>query len=343
MRLIIITGMGGAGVSTVAGWTAARCGAGGRRVRLLDASGGPPLPNASIPPVRVVPHAELARWPAIEAWLADLAGERDATALTAALAASSVADLLSLLAIARALSDDGGACVIVDAPPVAAAHRMLTLPALAARLGPLPRRAGGGRVARALARQLVDAPLPSSAALDELADWHQRLAALAAVLADPETSAVRVVLRGGPQATRSARELLAPLVLSGLPLDTIYSAFDEEDAGAPEEQLCEALHPLLVSPWPLGTASDPAQPGRSLPPLQLQHTGSATRLLLPLPLQSRAALTLRQQGSRIVISAGGATREVGLPDTVAGQQCTGATYDGATLTLAFEPAPVASS
>ena len=239
MRVVLFTGKGGVGKTTLAAATAARLARGGRKVLVVSTDPAHSLGDAL--------EADLGGEPVeLEAGL--FAGHIDTRALLddswlqlqrhlrTVLAGAGVdelvadeltllpgvEDLLALGEVRRAAATGPWEVVVVDCGPTAETLRLLGLPEAIAgyleRLFPAHRRAVRGLLAglSGAGREALPAWEGTVAALDALAD---QLVALRAMLSDHERTSIRLVLTPERVVAAETRRTLTALALHGLRVD----------------------------------------------------------------------------------------------------------------------------
>lgn len=239
MRVLLFTGEGGVGKTTVAAATALRCAAGQRRTLILSVGGSETLTEAFARPVgpaptmvaervwaqRVDPAQEAAHWQPIAVWLRDLLAwvEIAPEAAGAAVMLPGAAALLALPALLTHAGSGRWDVLVVDGPPVAEMIALLAVsdvlqiwtqrpPTVAAPLS---------RLTRPLVERLVDVPLPNAAARDALRDLAAQVQDARALLADPGRASVRLVLTPSRMGVAAARRGLTALALYGCPAQLV--------------------------------------------------------------------------------------------------------------------------
>ncbi|MEU4271158.1 ArsA-related P-loop ATPase [Streptomyces sp. NPDC026092] len=224
MGILLVTGAGGAGRSTVAAATALAEALAGRRVLLVSADADEGL---GVDVLRPTPAADFRReFLALQ--------ERSATALDLLGAAPfEDAELTELpgsapFALLRALRDAAARpdldLVVVDLPPLLDAIALLALPEQLRRYlrRLLPPERQAARALRPMLAQLAGVPMPAQWLYETTARWEAELAAVQAVV-DAPTTAVRLVVEPGPAATETLRTARLGLALQGLALDTVVA------------------------------------------------------------------------------------------------------------------------
>lgn len=232
MRIILVTGPGGAGRTTVAAATALVEAWAGRRVLLLAADGGTGtvLDDGELPGSLTVLRPEtgagfrreflaiqsragtafdlLGAAPFEEAELTELPGSR------------SFAQLRALRDAAAGDHD----LVVVDMPVLRDALALLALPVQLRRYlrRLLPPERQAARALRPLLAQLAGVPMPAQWLYESTARWETELAAVQAVVDAPDTT-VRLVVEPGPAADEALRTARLGLALQGVALDLVVA------------------------------------------------------------------------------------------------------------------------
>ncbi|MEF9882468.1 ArsA family ATPase [Streptomyces sp. P9-A4] len=226
MRIILVTGLGGAGRTTVAAATALAEARAGRRVLLVSEGADPLLGGDGLRVLRPAPAADFRReFLALQ--------ERSAAALDLLGAAPfEDAELTELpgsrhFALLRSLRDAAAGdhdLAVVDLPPLPEALAVLALPEQLRRYlrRLLPPERQAARALRPMLAQLAGVPMPAQWLYATAARWEAELAAVQAVVDAPATS-VRLVLEPGPAAADALRTARLGLALQGLALDAVVA------------------------------------------------------------------------------------------------------------------------
>ncbi|MET9673745.1 ArsA-related P-loop ATPase [Streptomyces sp. NPDC006482] len=258
MRIILVTGLGGAGRTTVAAATALAEARAGHRVLLVsedpdplrgplpEALGGPGTPQDSTPRSADDEQGSTPPLPgggSLRVHRPDPATDfrREFLALQARSGAAldllgaapfEDAELTELpgsrqFALLRALRDAAAGehdLAVVDLPPLPEALALLALPEQLRRYlrRLLPPERQAARALRPMLAQLAGVPMPAQWLYETTARWEAELAAAQAV-ADAPTTRVRLVLEPGPAAVRALRTARLGLALQGLALDAVVA------------------------------------------------------------------------------------------------------------------------
>ncbi|MFE1357932.1 ArsA family ATPase [Streptomyces harbinensis] len=356
-RVLLVTGPGGAGTTTVAAGTALAEARAGRTVLLLGESVGT---LSGVDAIR----------PDAAQWFRDGVQGLQRRAGTELLHDDELTELpgsagLALLhALAGAHRSGRWQTLVVDLPPVTDAIRLLALPELLARY--LRRLLPERRPASLLLAQLAGLPY------DEAGRWIGTLTALHALLG-ADGVAVRLVTEPTSQAPAAVRRARAGLALHGLALETLI-ANRVLPAGSADPWLREAAAAqravLDVLPGPprelphLGGAPGeaelavlagsgaldavPADRLRRPAPVLSDRTHSAAGTAdaggaplvwrLPLPGASRDELDLVRRGDELFVTAGPFRRALELPEVLRRCTVTGAALEeSGELAVRFAP------
>lgn len=364
MRMLLFTGKGGVGKTTLAAATAARLAVGGRKVLVASADPAHSLGDVFGTPVGAEPsevdtclyaaHID-ARGLADRSWQAirrEVRGllpglsDVDAAELTVL---PGVDELLALAEIARQAAEGPWEVVVVDCGPTAETLRLLALPEAVG--GYLDRLSLGQHVSR-LSRQV-----------GELRD----------VLVDPARTSVRLVLTPERMVVAETRRTLAALALRGIRVDSLVAnrlvpparrwrgpaaswlrvrraeqeaVLSELDASR-TLPMCRVEHratepvgvPALLTlaeelygeEDPLGTAGPYAAPLLSVCSVE-----GGYELTVALPLTAESTVDLARIGDELAVTVDGVRRLVALPVLLRRHEVTDAVTGPTGLALRFE-------
>ncbi|MHA4777966.1 ArsA family ATPase [Streptomyces sp. MSC1_001] len=375
MRIILVTGPGGAGRTTVAAATALAEARTGRRVLLVSEDADPLLTGDDEPGLRVTrpePAADFRReFLALQA--------RSGTALDL-LGASPFeeAELTELpgsrqFALLRSLRDAAQGdhdLAVVDLPPLPEALAVLALPEqlrrYLRRLLPTERQAA--RALRPMLAQLAGVPMPAQWLYETTARWEAELAAVQSVVEAPTTS-VRLVLEPGPAAGRALRTARLGLALQRLTLDAVVAnrllPADSEDpwlvglttqqhrhlaelrtatgAGGVVQELPHlGRDPRGPEDLALLAPARPAAPPAPVPEWSVEDRREEDGVLvwhIALPGAVKEDLSLVRRGDELLLAVSGFRRNVPLPGALRRCAVSGAGLVDGDLRVRFTPDP----
>lgn len=278
MRVIIFTGKGGSGVSTLAAGTAAAIAGGGRRTLAFGlgpglaaafdhALGAHPVPLAAdLWAMEAVPGRHDEPGPFL-AWLRDLFAYRDLDETVAdhVAALPGLVDLARLLTLEEHVESGEYEVVVVDGP--AARHALDLLAALDAAARSLDRMFPERQptVLEPFLRALGGGAISGEDVYEAGRGLLERLAALRRALWDPDIASVRLVLTAEEGWRTEAKRAVTGLSLFAYPLDVaICNRLLPEDAGpwssGRRRAQQEALRGLMDDLAPLPVLSVALQP-----------------------------------------------------------------------------------
>jgi arsenite/tail-anchored protein-transporting ATPase len=239
-RVILYTGKGGVGKTSVAAATARRCAAAGRRTILLStdpahsladvlelAVGGEPTPMAAnLWAQQVSAQAELEEhWSAVQDWLGAVLIERgvDRIAAEELTVPPGGDELFSLLRLKRHVEEGGWDMIVVDCAPTGETLRLLSFPE-AARwwLGKLTgRETQLLAAARPLALAFLDLRLPDERVMGEVQRLVESLVAMHEILRDRDAVSLRLVMTPDRMVVAEAMRTFTYLSLYGYLTDAV--------------------------------------------------------------------------------------------------------------------------
>ncbi|GGY52950.1 ArsA family ATPase [Streptomyces omiyaensis] len=237
MRIILVTGAGGAGRTTVATATALAEAHAGRRVLLVPGDADPARPGPAAGAARAAGPGTLT------VLRPDPAGDFRREFLALQARSGTVLDLLgaspfedaeltelpgsrqfALLRAVREAAAGDHDLAVVDLPPLREALTVLALPEQLRRYlrRLLPPERQAARALRPMLAQLAGVPMPAQWLYETTARWERELAAVQAVVESPDTT-VRLVVEPGPAAAATLRDARLGLALQGLALDAVIA------------------------------------------------------------------------------------------------------------------------
>ncbi|MEA2179354.1 MAG: arsenite/tail-anchored protein-transporting ATPase [Solirubrobacteraceae bacterium] len=240
-RIVLHTGKGGVGKTSVAAATGRRAAAGGARTLVLSTDPAHSLADVLGVPVsdeptvvgdglwaeQVQPRAELERnWAAVREWLSGQLLRRGADRVSADELAvpPGVDELLALLRLRRHAESDEFDVVVVDCAPTGETLRLLSLPDVARwwldRVVPAQER-GAIDAARPFARAVLDVALPGDEVLADVTAVVRGVLAMGDILRDADRASVRLVMTPERLAVDEARRTFTYLNLYGFPVDAV--------------------------------------------------------------------------------------------------------------------------
>src|SRR5437868_9403151 len=243
MRILVYTGKGGVGKTSVAAATAVRCAALGYRTIVistdlahsladsLDVSLGPD-------PRQVAPHLWAqetdiynnlqTHWGDVQKWLNAIlrwSGEVDSLVADELTVLPGMDELANLLWINRHRESGNYDVIVVDAAPTGETLRLLSFPDVMRwwmqRIFPIQRRAMG--LARPLISTFVDIPLPTEQVYDSVERLFSQLDTLHSMLIDPKLTSIRLVLNPEKMVISEAERTSTYFHLFGYPMDLVIA------------------------------------------------------------------------------------------------------------------------
>lgn len=242
MRIILYSGKGGVGKTSLSAATAVRSARLGHRTLVVSTDAAHSLGDAleakiEGTPTEVTPrlHAleidvnrELAsHWGVIQEWLTrflTFQGMDEAVAEEMAILPG-MEELFSLLKVKRYADGKTYDVIVIDTAPTGETVRMLGVPEILQfyfkRIFPIQRTVL--RSVRPVARRVTDMPLPSDDVLAAVKDVYDELQGMGPLLQDPRTSSIRIVLNPERMVINESQRLYTYLNLFGFPVDAVVA------------------------------------------------------------------------------------------------------------------------
>jgi arsenite-transporting ATPase len=392
MRIVLFTGKGGVGKTTTASATALRLADRGLKTLLLStdvahslgdalgmALGGEPTEVASgLWAVQIDTQGRFeAAWRDVQQFLVDMLARSGVDPITAdeLTVLPGVDEVMALLAVRElAVAGDWDA-LVVDCAPTAETLRLLALPEALAwylhKVFPAQRRIARGM--RPLATVLGRADvIPPDSIFDALLRLNDELAAVRALLGDPEVTSVRLVLTPEAVVAAEARRTFTALSLYGYRVDMVIAnrVFPDGDdewrrgwAQAQRRQLAAIRDSFAEVPVrelayraaePIGASAlrevaddlygelpghDPIEGGPRRDLVRIDAVDGEFELRMALPLAARAAVDVARAGDDLIVTVAANRRVLTLPSML--RRCTvvRGDFDGAELRVRFRPDP----
>ncbi len=240
MRVILYTGKGGVGKTTVAAATALRSAELGYKTIILSTDtahslsdsfsitlGGHPQPIAPSlwgQETNILREIE-SHWGAIREWLAALMMWRGVDEIVADEMAvlPGMEELANLLYIVDYHNKGEYDVIIVDCAPTGETLRLLSFPEMARwymeRVFPIERRAAG--IIRPVMKHLTNMPMPGDEVLDSIQNLFTQLSEIRSLLTNPDKCSVRLVLNPEIMVIKESQRLFTYLNLYGYSSDLV--------------------------------------------------------------------------------------------------------------------------
>jgi arsenite-transporting ATPase len=385
-RTILYTGKGGVGKTSVAAATARRCAAGGLRTIVLSTdpahslsdslgtglSGVPTAVGPNLFGQEVQAQEEIERhWEAVSGWLGSLLAEQGVDRISAEELSvpPGMNELFSLLQIKEHYEAGEFDVIVVDCAPTGETLRLLSFPDVCTwwleKVFPWQSRLMAA--ARPFARNMLDLPLPPDGVLQDVERLVRNLVAMNAILRDPASTSVRLVMTPDRMVVREAMRTFTYLNLYGYLTDAVIvnRLFPEEtrdgyfshwrEMQADQMELVRSAFspvPILTAPYlprevmgeemldELGEAvfGDLAADSVLHPQLsqELSATNGQATLRLALPFAERKDIELKKVGLDVIVKVAGQKRTIILPPAMAAYETSGARLRDGALEVLFE-------
>jgi arsenite-transporting ATPase len=240
MRILLYTGKGGVGKTTIAAATALRCAELGYRTLVLSTDAAHSLSDSFDAPIGSKPNQMAAKlwaqetdlstavndnWVTIQKWIASLLAWRGLEDVVADEMAflpgmEELANLLYIVSYAESGQYD---TVVVDSAPTGETLRLLSFPEMLdwwmRRLFPIERRVVSA--VRPVLRPLINVPLPGEEVLDAVQQLFPQLESMRTLLTDPAKTSIRLVLNPEKMVIKETQRTFTYLNLYGYGTDLV--------------------------------------------------------------------------------------------------------------------------
>lgn len=242
MRVILYSGKGGVGKTTLSAATAVRSARLGHRTLVISTDAAHSLADALVRPIGPDPttiedrldaveidvNEELARrWGTIHEWLAKFMafrGIEDVVAEEMAILPG-MEELFSLLQVSTFAKSGRYDVIVVDCAPTGETIRLLGVPDILnfyfARIFPIQRTVV--RSVRPVAQKMTDLPIPTDDVFAAVQALYERLRGMGPLLQNPGTSSIRIVLNPEGMVIKESQRLYTYLSLFGFPVDAVVA------------------------------------------------------------------------------------------------------------------------
>jgi arsenite-transporting ATPase len=242
MRILLYSGKGGVGKTSLSAATAVLAAQRGKRTLVVSTDAAHSLADALDVPVGSAPtriaerldalevdvNRELSdHWGVIHDWLTrfmTFQGVEDAVAEEMAILPG-MEELFSLLKVKGFAESGRYDVVVIDCAPTGETVRMLGVPGALSfyfsRIFPLQRTVA--RSVRPVAQRLTDLPLPSDDVFGAVQALYRQMEGMGPLLQDPRRSSIRIVLNPERMVIKESQRLYTYLNLFGFPTDCVVA------------------------------------------------------------------------------------------------------------------------
>jgi arsenite-transporting ATPase len=392
MRVLLFTGKGGVGKTTTAAATAAYVAAHGHKTLVISTDPAHSLADAFGMPLRDVPteidaglygqqidtqRSFEASWREVQQYLREVLEQGGVDPLEAEelTVLPGAEEVLALLELRRQVAEARFDVIVVDCAPTGETLRLLALPEALrwwiARIFPPDRRVL--RTLRPVLTHLAGLPMPPDAVFAAVERLSAELAEVRALLTDPATTSLRLVLTPESVVIAESRRTLTTLSLHGYRVDGVVAnrvfpaagtESDEWRAGwvaSQRDRLAEVEATFAGVPiWrtayagaePTGLAAlveladttyadiEPLQLTETAEPLTVEQVSTDEYVMsVALPYADQREIDLARSGDELVLTVTGNRRLITLPSALRRCVVDGAALRDGRLRVRFRPDP----
>ena len=240
MRVMLYTGKGGVGKTTLAAATALRAARLGQRTIVLSTDPAHSLADAFDQPLGPEPtpiapnlwgqetdvYYNLAHWwGSVQAWLKTILAWRGVDELMAEEMAvvPGMEELANLLWVNHHHDNPAFEVIVIDSAPTGETLRLLSFPEVSRwwleHILPIQRKVA--RMVTPVLERFVDMPLPGAEVFDTVEDLMKEVDRLHSLLMNPEEATIRLVLNPEKMVIKEAQRTLTYLNLYNFPIDMV--------------------------------------------------------------------------------------------------------------------------
>jgi arsenite/tail-anchored protein-transporting ATPase len=386
MRIMLYTGKGGVGKTSVAAATALACAQHGLRTLELSTDAAHSLADSFDTTLSAEPkslsnnlwaqeidvyHQIDEYYGVVQSWLSKVLAWRglDDVVAQEMTAFPGMDELASLLVVERHHDSGKYDVIIIDAAPTGETLKLLSFPDIASwwleKIFPVQRKAA--KLLGPVMQPILNIPMPPDEVFGAIKEGMQRLQRLHTILADPQTSSIRLVVNPEKMVIKEAQRTYTYLGLYGYVTDLIVcnrvfpaAVHDEYFAAWKDIQrkylalIEESFSPLPIRRVPLFDQEvvGPAmleRMGEALfgndNPSAIFYSGAAQTiekladdyiLTVPLPLAAKEAIDLTRLGDELIVRIGNQRRNLILPHVLIDRDVADARLDNGELRVVFK-------